>query len=158
MYYGKGVSRLPKILRLNIDTVTINAGNVPWGGGNRDILIHTGSSEFYKNFWEGDIIEETLVHEAAHTSLDPRIYNTEAWHAAVAEDGKYISDYAREFPRREDVAETFVVWLATRCSKDTMTTEKLAEWEGHMGARFAYFDEMAFTGDMLSPWTSCSPP
>ena len=64
------VGRLAFFLRRDVDTITINDGNVPWGGGNRDILIHTPSSQMYRDFWEGDIYDETILHEAAHTSLD----------------------------------------------------------------------------------------
>ena len=73
-FYGRAVSRLPFALRWNVDTVTINGGDKPWGGGNRDILIHTGSSQFYFDFWHGDIIDETMVHESGHTSMDPLIH------------------------------------------------------------------------------------
>ena len=27
-------------------------------------------SEFYENYFTGNIIEETLIHEATHTSID----------------------------------------------------------------------------------------
>ena len=63
-------------------------------------------------------MDEVFVHEAAHTSLDGRIYDTDEWYDAVTADGKFISDYAREFPEREDIAETYLVWFATRYRKD----------------------------------------
>ena len=31
--------------------------------------MHTGMTEYYENFYTG-IVKETLIHEAAHTSLD----------------------------------------------------------------------------------------
>lgn len=98
-----------------------------------------------------------MIHEAVHTSLDSRLYNDQ-WYAAVAADGVYISNYAKEFPNREDVAETYVVWLATRCAKDEFTQAELDQWELDMGARFSVFDKMSLTGDMMSPYTSCSAP
>ena len=106
---------MPKILRRDLDDVTVHDGKNPFGGGNNNILIHTNQATEYRNYWRGDILDETLIHEAAHTSLDKRLYNTAKWNAAVAADGKYISNYARSFPWREDIAETYLVWFATRC-------------------------------------------
>ena len=39
-------------------------GNEPFGGGNNNLLIHVGQADAYVN---SGILEETLVHEAAHT-------------------------------------------------------------------------------------------
>ena len=36
------------------------------------------------------------------------------WICAENDDGKYISDYARGNPEREDVAESVVAWLVVR--------------------------------------------
>ena len=75
----------------------------------------------YREFWNGDIVIETLMHEAAHAVLDRQFYRTDEWNAAVAADGLYVSDYGREFQNREDVAETSIIWFATRFAKNTMT-------------------------------------
>ena len=80
--------------------MTIHDGEYLFGGGNRDILIHTAYSELYyedpdPNHWLGHILEEVLVHEAAHVSLDPRLYRTDEWNEAVAEDNKFASEYAK---------------------------------------------------------------
>lgn len=112
----------------------------------------------YERHHNGSILEETLIHEGAHTSIDGHVYGTEMWKNAVEADGKYISNYARDHPYREDIAETYLVWFATRCSKETFTTEKLAEWEREMGARFGVFDEISLKEDNMSPYTNCSAP
>ena len=53
----------------------IHKGYEGYGGGNDNLLVHTGMTENYKNYLaygEGDpsIVEETLIHEATHTSID----------------------------------------------------------------------------------------
>ena len=68
--YGQAVGRLPYALRWNVRTLTINGGDNLWGGGGRDLLVHAGYSHKYKEFHLGNIIDETMVHEAGHTSLD----------------------------------------------------------------------------------------
>ena len=74
------------------------------------------------------ILDETFIHEAVHTSLDPCIYGSEEWNAAVAADNFFISDYARDFPEREDIAESWLVWFATRDRSDTFTAQELTQW------------------------------
>jgi hypothetical protein len=59
---------LSTTLRKNIHEVTIHKGNMPFGGGTNGLLIHTERSAEYEN---DGILEETLIHEASHTSLDP---------------------------------------------------------------------------------------
>ena len=130
-FYGRATARLPYALRWNVDTVTINGADKPWGGGGRDILIHTGSSEFYLNYWEGDIIDETMVHEAGHTSMDILIHKglCEEYEQAVLADGKYISNYAASSimackghgGHSEDVPESLVVYMGSRLIKNGMT-------------------------------------
>ena len=81
-------------------------GRKPIWGGNNNLLIHTGQAGIYL---ADGILEETLVHEAAHTSLDADHASAAGWVAAQSADGDFISTYARDFPRREDMAESFLL-------------------------------------------------
>ena len=104
--YGRSIGQLPTLLRTNVETVWIHKGNAPLGGGNNNILIHTDFPDEY--------LEEGLVHEGAHTSLDPPwmgIVNAVDWRAAQTADDNFISDYARDHPDREDIAESFLPYL-----------------------------------------------
>lgn len=101
------------------------------------------------------MLEETLIHEASHTSLDGRIKNTPEWLAAQEADNKFISQYAMDYPNREDIAETFVAWFATRYRQETFSAEQLADLECYVGNRFAFFDQYACQPGMMSPWADC---
>jgi hypothetical protein len=83
-YYAPVIGRLPTALRSQVKTVWIHQGGFPYGGGNDNLLIHTG-------YGYGDILEEVLVHEACHTSLDGQISFAPDWIAAQRADGGYIS-------------------------------------------------------------------
>ena len=89
-----------------------------------------------------------MIHEAAHTSLDGHMYNTSSWNSAVIEDGnKFISDYARDNPVREDIAESFLVWFAIQYAPDHFTQDEINEWYYYLGNRFAEFaDEVCIPG------------
>ena len=86
--YSKVIGQLTTALRKDVQTVWIHKGVNPFGGGNNNLLIHTGqAAEYIKN----GILEETFVHEAAHTSLDARHANSAGWLAAQKADGGFIS-------------------------------------------------------------------
>ena len=117
--YGFLLGQLSKGLRKHVETMWIHKGEEAYGGGNNNILVHTGMSEFYENYFTGNIIEETLIHEATHTSIDAYIYpdretNGEGWINAVDKDNCYISDYARDYPYREDLAELMPLYIAVK--------------------------------------------
>lgn len=136
--YAEVIGRLPKCLRADVDTVTIHAGDKPFGGGNRNLLIHTGQSEQYER---DGILEETLVHEASHTSLDDKHAKAAAWIAAQKADAAFISTYARDNPTREDVAETFLLWLAVRHRPERIDAKLINQVKQTVSHRLEYFDQ-----------------
>lgn len=117
-YYAEAVGRLPTSLRLDIETMWIHQGLELFGGGNNNILIHVDQGDRYV---ADGILEETLLHEAAHTSLDGRYASSSGWLAAQASDPTFISNYARDFPSREDIAETIVPYVAVQYSADRIS-------------------------------------
>ena len=74
--YAVVIGRLPTALRSRVETGWIHKGTEPFGGGNNNLLIHTGQGDLY--IADG-ILEETFVHEGAHTSLDPDHAAAPAW-------------------------------------------------------------------------------
>ena len=140
--YGKMVGQLPNFLKENIVTVTIHKGNKPWGGGNRDILIHTGDTGA-----KGKCGEEVMLHEAGHTSLD---YSNGGsvekypWEKSAKADGKFISKYAKDFPKREDIAETINWWIAARCKVDRISKSNYKKIIKAIPNRLKYLDEQNY--------------
>ena len=140
--YGRLIGQLPTALRTNVETVWIHKGNQPLGGGNNNILIHAERAE--QSMAKG-YLEEELVHEAAHTSLDPPwmgIVNAVDWGAAQTADGNFISDYARDHPEREDIAESFLPYLAVRYRSARISRSYERTILETMPNRIAYFDRL----------------
>jgi hypothetical protein len=54
---GTEIGRLPTVLRSQLRTVWIHQGVEPFGGGNNNLLIHTGQADLY---YASGILEETL--------------------------------------------------------------------------------------------------
>lgn len=139
--YAREIGRLPRSLRTDVKTVWIHKGTQPFGGGNNNILIHTGQSVAYER---GGFLEEVLVHEACHTSLDARHAASAGWLAAQQSDPEFISTYARDNPTREDIAESFVPWLALRHRPERISTETANAIQAAIPARISYFDAQGF--------------
>ena len=130
--YAFLIGQLPTGLRQDVQTIWIHRGYEGYGGGNDNLLVHTGMTETYENylaFGEGDpsIVEETLIHEATHTSIDYYYESIDAgygagWVEAVNNDkGCYISNYALQYPYREDVAEIMLMYVAVKYFPERIT-------------------------------------
>lgn len=139
--YAEIIGRLPTALRDDVATVWIHAGTELFGGGNDNILIHTGQADIY----EADgILEEALIHEAAHTSLDAAHATAPGWLAAQESDNRFISQYAEDNPAREDIAETMVPYIALRYQSDGITDFLAAVIAQAVPARIEYLDAQGF--------------
>ena len=136
------IGRLTTQLRKDVETVWIHKGNEPFGGGNNNLLIHTDWSE--ENYESQGILEETLVHEASHTSLDSYHAETEDWLNAQSIDCNFISDYARDNPIREDIAESYLPYLAIRYRANRISPSLKQTIENTMPNRINYFDNQNF--------------
>ena len=155
--YAPAIGRLPAVLLSGLDRVVIHAGDELFGGFRGRVLIHTGQGK--RRIADG-FLEEVLFHEAAHASLDSVHADAAEWRAAQRADGVFISDYAREHPGREDIAESFLVYLAVRHDPThRLTAEDCWAILSAIPGRLAYFDDQGFD---FSPYgtgaSTCSLP
>ena len=101
-----------------------------------------------------DIVEEVLIHESGHTSLDwswGGIINKTQWQKAKRKDKEYISDYAKKFPDREDIAESILPWIAVRYRLDRISNEDAETILKTIPNRLKFFDEQNFDMYPLVP-------
>ncbi|HET8899264.1 MAG TPA: hypothetical protein VFN09_10880 [Rhodanobacteraceae bacterium] len=147
-FYASVVGQLPQALRDDVHMLWIHRGDEAFGGGNQSLLIHTGA--IAQSYIDTGILEEALAHEASHTSLDDPLASSSAWLAAQAADLEFISTYAADNPGREDVAESFLVWLAARRSSGRIDTATAATIETTIPNRLDVFDAQGFA---LYPYT-----
>lgn len=139
--YGLLIGQLPTALRVDVDTVWIHKGLQPFGGGNNNILIHTDQADDYA---AGGFLEEVFVHEGSHTSLDATHAGSPGWLAAQAADANFISTYAMDNPTREDIAESFLPWLALRHRADRIDASLELAIAQAIPNRLEYFDSQSF--------------
>ena len=139
--YAWLIGQLPVVLRKDIQTSWIHKGINPYGGGNNNILIHTGQTKEYER---DGILEETLIHEASHTSLDSYHANNYAWLDAQSKDNNFISNYARDNPLREDIAESFLTYIAAIHLSDRISSELKLQILSTIPNRIEYFENQNF--------------
>lgn len=139
--YGWLIGQLPKVLRLDVETVWIHKGKQLFGGRNNNILIHTDQAEIY--ITEG-IIEETLFHEGAHTSLDADHALADDWLNAQYLDDEFISNHARNNPATEDIAESLLPYFALRYRPNLLSDILIQTIETTIPNRITYFDNQKF--------------
>ncbi len=141
LFYATEIGRLPEILRKDLETVWIHKGVELFGGGNNNILIHTGQTP---NYIADNILEEVLIHEAAHTSLDAEHAQSTGWLNAQNLDNHFISDYARDNPAREDIAESFLLYIAVKYKADRIPNSLNQTINDTIPNRIDYFDSQGF--------------
>jgi hypothetical protein len=113
-FYPQTLGLLPYLFIDNIDRMWIHLGQAELGGTNNTLLIHTDRAGDYAKL---QILEEVMLHEAAHSALDwayGGLVDEDAWRSAQAKDPGFISEYAKEFPLREDVADSIIAYFAAR--------------------------------------------
>jgi len=107
-----------------------------------------------------NFLEEVLIHEGAHVTIQDHLYNTPRWLAAVEKDNKFVTKYATTHVN-EDLAESYLAWFAVRYEAyrtyDVTDSEKamLDEFEEGLANRFVLFDELSCQPGMMSPWPDC---
>jgi len=138
----KSLGSLPEFLRKDIHVIAIlsegGGANADTGGGV--ITWHEPTFKEDGGNTKKSYVEEVYTHEGAHTSIDNDIYYTDAWDNAVQADPNFISDYAKDSPDSEDVAESFGAWFALKSGRlDESDQKKIT---GAIPNRLALFDDL----------------
>lgn len=154
-FYARRIGQLPAALRERIETVWIHKGDFSYGGGNNNILIHVGKTP---EFLALGALEEVLMHEAVHTSLDPVHRMASGWVASQAADGEFISDYAEEYPETEDLAETFVPFFAAEYRADRIPPAMAKTIRETIPNRIAYLKGLGLDMRPAAPHNGGQPP
>ncbi len=155
--YAAALGRLPAVFLSRVQKVQINAGYKLFGGnwGDRSFLIHTDQG---KEYIRNGYLEEVLIHEGAHVSLDGAHASSAGWRAAQTKDGVFISAYARDYPDREDIAESILPYFALRYQSERLTAAERAVILRTIPNRLAYFDEQGFDMSPYAPSETQGPP
>jgi Secretion system C-terminal sorting domain len=121
--YAVMMGQLPAVLREGVKFLNILKSDNSWGGNftlkAMDVTIGKTSEGYEKQ----GILEETLIHEGCHCALDGNFYGVKDWDDAQKNDPLFISKYALDNPKREDVAESFGPYLAAVLRPSRITAQ-----------------------------------
>ena len=138
--YAPALGRLPAFLLSRAEKVHVNAGYELFGGNSHDrsFLIHTDRG---REYIESGFVEEVFFHEGGHVSLDGDHAAAAGWLAAQqADDGVFISAYARDYPAREDIAESILPYFAVRRWPERLSPADRSAILAAIPNRLEYFD------------------
>jgi hypothetical protein len=110
--YANILGQLDPIIIEGIESVWIHLGTERMTGPVGGIVIHTGFVE--NELLPLNALEEVMAHEAIHATIDPLYLASKAWALAQKLDISFISQYARDFPETEDLAESYGAYLAVK--------------------------------------------
>ena len=135
------IGQLPNFFRKSYQSVHISKGNRRMAAHGMGLVsVGYGYSMSGHN---AKYLEEGLLHESGHTTLDWRIDN-DLWQAFQAKDPKFVSKYAKEFPNREDIAETLNAWIAVRCKADRISKSDYKKIIKAIPNRLNYLDKQGY--------------
>lgn len=138
--YAPAFGQLPAFLMTGAREVEIHGGVENHGGNTHNGTFHIHSGQGETDIRNG-FLEEALIHEAAHVSLDSLHRMTPAWRAAQEADAGFISTYGRDHPDQEDLAESVLSWYAVRRRAERLDDDDRTAILEQIPNRLEYFDQ-----------------
>jgi len=150
------LGRLPTMLRRDIGMLTIRPGDRSAAASQGEgITVQTGNVDIRT---ADDQYDETLFHEAVHTSLDPRFafQRSDVWLEAQRADGRFLTTYGRENPDTEDLAESFLYAFGALHHPDRVSVDVVI---GRIPNRVTFVEELLPPDEpimvSIGPTSSC---
>ena len=139
--YARAVGTLPNAIRAGIDEVWVHDGEELFGAFGGSLLIH----EVQARIFEVDgAFHEALVNQAVRISLYPGHATSAGWLDAQELDNGFISQIAQDDPEGEDLAESFLPYIAVLYGEGRVTPFLQGTIIGQIPARLTYLDEQGF--------------
>ncbi|MEY8827597.1 hypothetical protein AB9K34_04135 [Sedimentitalea sp. XS_ASV28] len=101
--YTRRLGQVPLVFRHGIRQLGIHAGDRGFHAGTGKVFVYAQMAE--RRIAENHL-QESLLHEGVHATLDAEYRLSPEWIAAQQSDGRFLTRYAAHRPDREDLAET----------------------------------------------------
>ena len=148
--YAPALGRMPAALLSGALEVEVSRGEEVFQSLGTEGIFHI-YTDFGSAVIRNGFLEEVLIHEAGHISLDGIFARSAGWRAAQEADGVFVSTYARDFPDGEDVAESILTYFAVRYRPERLSEADRAAILTAIPNRLAYFDEQGLD---MSPYVA----
>ncbi len=154
--YTRPLGQLPMVLRQGIRQFGIHDGEPTYSAGPGKIFVYAGRTTLRIS---ENHLEESLLHESVHASLDADHAAAPGWIAAQQADPGFVTAYAARHPEREDLAETALFAYAFLRHPDRFPPVDSADVRAIAPARLAYLsrvlDAQVPTGPVPEPPPNC---
>ena len=149
--FTPAMGRLPNLLLSGLREVWVNAVLYGFAANSTYGSLSLGTDQATRDAVRDGFLEEILLHEGAHVSLEMAHQHSSGWRAAQEADGTSISNYAHAHPDSEDLAESFVAYFAVKYRPERLSAADRFAIVTAMPNRLAYFEEQGFD---MSPYTA----
>lgn len=146
--YTRPLGQLPPVFRQGIRQFGIHKGEPTYSAGPGKIFVYAGRTDIRIG---ENRLEESLLHEAVHASLDRRHARSDRWRAAQASDGGFVTRYAERRPEGEDLAETAIFAYALARYPDRLPPADSAAVRNQVPARLEVLTEIINAGPESLP-------
>ena len=133
------LGQLPTVLRAGIQRFSVHKGDKAFHAGTGQVVVYSGKADQRESY---NHLEESLLHESVHASLDEEHRLSTAWKEAQAKDGRFLSSYAQRSPEREDLAETLLFAYAILHHPERFPPVDTDETMRAVPHRIAYIKEL----------------
>lgn len=137
----RAIARLPQPMRELLNHAVIHEGNETAFAEDRGRFFVMYTENIRSRISSQDI-SETVFHESVHATLDVPHAASPEWQAAQEADGDFVTEYAREFPEKEDLAESALFAWTVLKHPWRLPPEIEAKVVEVMPNRLAYFQEL----------------
>lgn len=155
---AKAVGELPAFMLGRLNHVVVNDGNHAASGEDRGRFFVVYADNMRDRISTNDI-QETVFHESVHATLDIPYARSKEWAAAQKADGDFITNYARDRRKREDLAETALFAWAMHIAPGRIGKDVEDEVRANVPNRLKFlewmFNHPGFKGDMPARGSGC---
>lgn len=140
------IGKLPAMMRGRLSHVVIHQGNETAFAEDLGRFFVLYSQNMDIRIQNNDL-EETVFHEAVHATLDVDYASSAAWLRAQLNDGNYMTQYGRDNPDKEDLAES-ALFAYTMLFYPGRLTAELESWvRAYTPNRLRFFGELFSVSD-----------
>ncbi|MEM1065569.1 MAG: hypothetical protein AAF771_11675 [Pseudomonadota bacterium] len=140
------LGKLPTFMRRNLSHVVLHVGDETAFAEDLGRFFVMYSENIDDRVRTRDI-EETVFHEAVHATLDEPHARSGIWQRAQAEDDAFVTQYAADFPQREDLAESAIFAFAMHYHPGRLPRAVERNVRATMPERLGFFDKLFEAGE-----------
>lgn len=133
------LGKLPEFMRNTISHIVLHKGNAGAFAESEGHFFVLYSENMDVRISNNDL-EETIFHESIHAALDFEYLQSSEWSQAQQNDNAFITQYAKENPNKEDMAES-ALFAYTMIKYPNRLSSEIETWVNtNIPNRYTFFE------------------